>query len=926
MSKTLYLIDGYAQIFRAFYAIRNGMTSPVTGEPTHAVFGFTRMLHKIYTHFQPDYLAVALDAPGPTFRSEMYAEYKANRPPMPEDLVPQIPRITELLDLYGVPVLSQPGYEADDIIATVVKQVQASADQNIRIKIVSRDKDLEQLLTDSVELFDVHKETTIDEVVLLDERGIRPDQVIDLLALMGDSADNIPGVKGIGPKTAAQLLQQYGTIDNLYNHIDEIRGKRRENLIAARDQLPLTRSLVTLRTDADVSLDLHEAKLTSPDVKGILQVYQQLGFRRHQDEVRAIARQFADEAHAQSSAASAAKVEIEKRTVKKGRYELVVSPEQLSTFLSSIPGSAMLSIDTETTGLHLDAELCGISLAWQEGYGIYIPLLSPTPEHHMDAATAFQLLRPVLEDRTIPKCGHNVKFDSRILLRAGITLRGIQFDTLLASQLLEPERTSHRLDNLVYDLLGYKMKPIKELLQTVDGEERTMAHVPLEDIADYAAEDADMTLRLYNTLRPAIEAKGMTTLLTEVEAPLTGVLASMEHHGILCDAEELVSQENVLTEQLRKLEHDVYVAAGEPFNIDSPKQLAHILFDKLDFTPVKKTKTGYSTDSEVLTRLSDQEHPHKPHSALPRLVLEYRELMKLISTYFRNLRHAIQPTTGRIHTTFQQLVTATGRLASNDPNLQNIPIRTETGRQIRRAFVASPHHTLLSADYSQIELRILAHVSEDPGLIEAFTQNDDIHASVASRVFRVPPEQVNTEQRSRAKTINFGIIYGITAYGLTRRIPDLSMSEATQLINDYKKRFAGIEQFLQECTAQAEDAGYVTTLLGRRRSIPQIRSTNRNVKGHGERMAINTVVQGSAADLIKVAMVRIAHRLAEEDINARLLLQIHDELVFEVADEHVTTLRHIVKEEMEHALTLRVPLKAEIGAGPNWLDLQPVAS
>lgn len=928
MARTLYIIDGYAQIFRAFYAIRGGMTSPVTGEPTQAVFGFVAMLHKIFLQLKPDYLVVAMDGPGKTFREDLYAEYKATRPPMPEDLRPQIPRIIELLQLYGIPIVTQEGYEADDVIASVVRRIlQDAACSDIDIRIVSRDKDLEQLICDRVKLYDVHKDEIVDEAALYAEKGIKPSQVIDLLALTGDTADNVPGVKGIGTKTAAQLLQEFGSLDGILANLDKIKGKRRESIEAAKDVLPLSKQLVTLRDDADLALDLDAARLGPVDLDGILRLFNQLGFRRHQEEVRKIAEQVGSApkqpcpakqeavAAPEASAAAAAPVVAEPR----GEYEMVVTPDRLAEIVAILKEQPMVCLDTETTSLSNDAMLCGISLAWRPGHAVYIPTHSCSPERHMDAATVLALLRPVLEDPSIPKCGHNLKYDARVLLRSGVKLRGLRFDTMLASQLLDPNRPSHRLDELVLEHLGYRMIPITELIGEAPNQ-CSMADADLARVAEYAAEDADMTLRLQARLAPQIAANGMTELLTNVEAPLAGVLAEMEEHGVLCHPELLAEQERELREQVNALRSRIFALVGEEFNLDSPRQLAEVLFDRLGFKPVKKTKTGVSTDIEVLGRLALEERPDDPVSSVPRLIIEYRQLSKLISTYLGNLRDAINPRTGRIHSTFHQLVTATGRLASSDPNLQNIPVRQQVGRQIRRAFTAPPGHLLLCADYSQIELRILAHLSADEGLLESFRRDEDIHAAVASRVFGVPMDQVTPEQRSKAKTINFGIIYGVTPYGLSRQIPGLDVSDAAKLINDYKARFPGIERFLHECVAQAEQYGYVTTMLGRRRAIPEIRSTNRSQKSQGERYAINTVVQGSAADLIKVAMVNLQRRIDQEGLPLKMVLQIHDELVFEVAEAEAERAAQIVKEEMEHAMELRVPLKADVGMGYNWLD------
>jgi DNA polymerase I len=934
MPETLYLIDGHAQIFRAYYAIRGGMRSPVTGEPTHAIFGFAGMLLKLLTQFHPHYVVVAADAPGKTFRDELYDQYKGTRNATPDDLVAQVPRIFEMTELFGMPVIAVPGLEADDIIATVIHRILHDPTcDDINIRIVSKDKDLEQLLCDRVAMFDIHTDSTIDVAALLENKGITPDQVIDVLALTGDTVDNVPGVEGIGPKTAAQLVQQFGSIDGILANLEQLKGKKRENLEKAAGHLQLSRTLVTLKHDGEFPFSLDAARVRPISVHKLVPLFQQLGFNRYQDDVRRLANG--------SSGASAVglaqpSLALDEEAIdlpqpepapppapavvvsQDGEYRAITTREELEQLVRTLHSVPVLSVDTETTGLGRDAELCGLSLAWEPCRGVYIPTRSPTPEQHLDTGTVLEMMAPVLSDPAIPKCGHNLKFDSLVLMRHGVRLRGIVFDSMLASALIDPAQSVHKLDHLALTLLHYRMVPITELIGS--GEEQlSMEAVPLEQIVPYAAEDADIVLRLYHHLCPRLEELGLTALLRDIESPLVEALAEMETHGITCDPAELLRLGEELGQRVIELRQQVLEVSGCDFHLDSTRQLAEVLFDKLGLTPGRKTKTGRSTDMQVLERLAAQEDRDDPRTSVPRLIIEYRHLQKLISTYLGNLRASVNADTGRIHSTFHQLVTATGRLASHNPNLQNIPVRTEVGRQIRKAFPAAPGHRLICADYSQIELRLLAHLSEDPALLDAFDRDLDIHTAVASEVFGVPLEGVTKEQRNRAKTINFGIIYGVTPYGLSRRIEGLDVESASRLIAEYKQRFAGIDRFLQRCVQQALEEGCVTTLTGRRRAIPEIHSPNGNTRSLGERLAINTVVQGSAADLIKAAMVNVQRRIDRERLPLKLLLQIHDELVLESPTEAAPEHARIVCEEMERAMTLRIPLKAEAGVGENWL-------
>lgn len=930
MPETLYLIDGHAQIFRAYYAIRGGMRSPVTSEPTHAVFGFAGMLLKLLSQLQPHYVVVAFDAPGKTFRDDLFSEYKATRRATPEDLVAQVPRVLEMTELFGIPVIGQPGLEADDVIATITERVLGDpACADVSIRIVSKDKDLEQLLGDRVTLFDIHTDTTIDVAALKENKGITPEQVIDVLALTGDTADNVPGVDGIGPKTAAQLVQQFGGIDGILAAVESgaITGKRRESLEKGRDLLALARTLVTLKRDADIPFSLEAARVRPVRVQKIIPLFQQLGFNRFQDDVRRLVGGNGTAAadgqlsltEAQPLASPPAAEDRPAATAASGEYEAITTRDQLAELVATLRAQPIVSVDTETTGLGRDAALCGLSLAWRPGHGVYVPIRSPEPGAHLDAETVLAALGPVLEDASVPKCGHNLKFDALALLRAGVRLRGIVFDSMLASVLIDPKQSSHKLDHLALALLNYRMIPISDLIGSGD-EQLSMEAIPLAQIVPYAAEDADVALRLYDSLVPRLESMGLSALVRDVEAPLSIVLAEMETNGILCDPEELLRQGEALGARVEELRRQVKEIAGCEFQLDSTRQLAEVLFDRLGLEAGRRTKTGRSTDITVLEKLASQEDRGDPRTSVPRLVIEYRQLTKLISTYLGNLRHSVNPQTGRIHSTFHQLVTATGRLASHNPNLQNIPVRTDVGRQIRKAFPAPPGHLLICADYSQIELRLLAHLSEDAALLDAFARDMDIHTAVASQVFGTPPDAVTPEQRSYAKRINFGIIYGVTPFGLARRIEGLDVAGATRLIADYKQRFPGIDRFLQECVQHALEDGYVTTLTGRRRAIPEIHSSNGNERSLGERLAINSVVQGSAADLIKIAMVNVQRRIDRDRLPMKLLLQIHDELVFEtpetLAEEHAA----IICDEMERAMTLRVPLRAEAGIGTDWMS------
>ena len=953
---TVYIIDTHAEIFRAYYAIRSGLTSSITGEATHAVFGFAGTLIRILTQLQAKHIVAAIDTPGDTFRNELYSEYKANRSPAPDDLVTQIHRIMELLEAFGILTLGRPELEADDIIASVTEAILNDPEaRDINVSIISKDKDLEQLLIgDRVTMLDLHNDKIIDERSLFETKGIKPKQVVDTLALMGDTSDNVPGVEKIGLKTAAQLIQQYGSIEGIFESIDEIKGKRRENLEKARAQLDLSRELVTLKRDAPLDFSIEQARVKPLDLQKILPLFQALELKRYEQVVRELAGGASTSVVAPTPTTRKERVaELAQKTdaildkgdydtAETGDYSAIVTLDQLKDLVDTLSTQEIISFDTETDGLEREATLCGLSFSWKPKQGVYVPVRSPQPEDHLDADTVLSALKPILENPALPKCGHNLKFDAGILIRNGVKLQGAIFDTLLASQLVDARTPSHNLDTLALLHLEHKMISFEELttgsdrtgeaaspLQATDlGElfeaeakqQKTIDEVPLDQATIYAAEDADITLRLHHFLAPKLDEMGITDLARDIESPLAPILAEMEYNGIVCDKEELKRQSIVISELVDARQKEIHEIVGYPCNIDSPRQLAQVLFDELGFKPVKRTRGGkVSTDVTVLEALSLREDINDPKTSVPRLIIEYRQFRKLQSTYLAQLQNAVDPKTQRIHTHLYQLTTATGRLKSDHPNLQNIPVRTEIGRQLRRAFRAPEGYKLICADYSQIELRILAHFSEDESLIETFTQDLDIHTAVASQVFEVPADSVTRELRDKAKTINFGIIYGVSPTGLSRRIKGMRVKEAAALIDDYKTRFPGIDRFLQQCVQQASDHGYVSTLTGRRRAIPEIYATNRSRRSLGERLVINTVVQGSAADLMKAAMVHVQHRIDKDQLPLKMLLQIHDELVLETPEALAAEHAAIVCEEMEKAMSLRVPLRTEAGIGDNWM-------
>lgn len=980
--KTLYLIDGFAQFFRAYHAIRTPMTSPVTKEPTNMTFGFVGMLLKLLRGEgkmggPPDYVAVVIDVSGDreTFRSELYPEYKATRDAPPEDLMPQVERALAILESLGVPVIGAEGFEADDAIATIASTF-SEQHPDVRVRIVSKDKDLKQLLgagSPPTEMYDVHTDELITAESLREETGLAPAQVIDMLALMGDTVDNVPGVPGVGPKTAAQLIAEFGDLDAVIEEVRaekpkkdwKIKGKRRENILAAAESgaLDLSRRLVALRHDAPVSLDLESAATPAVRLAALRPILQELGFNRYQEELKALLGEDGEGAGPSGAAAAAAAAPAKRgsraavsrdvgglfdrfdepeacATKPEGDYRCVCTAEELAEVARALEAAEAVAIDTETTSPRpMKAGLVGLSLATASGAAWYIPVRSPDPSCHLDEATVLGALRGVLEDAAKPKLGHNIKYDLLVLRGAGVELRGHLADggcdSMIASYLIDASRSSHSMDALALAILGRHNIPLTDLIG-VGKKQTTFDTVALEAATDYAAEDADVTFQLCSHMSEQLADMGLEPLFRDLEMPLVDVLAELEWNGIRVDPAELDRQRGRIEERIKALRNEIADIAmesiGREFDPDSPRQLAGALFNKPDAAEpglglrvIKRGKTGPSTDAEVLEKLSQDVSIDSP---IPDLILEYRQLTKLVNTYLVSLVEEIDPRTGRIHASFNQTVAATGRLSSSDPNLQNIPIRTELGREIRKAFVADDGHLLVTTDYSQIELRLLAHLSRDPALIEAFREGQDIHAAVAAQIHGVPLEEVSREQRAGAKMVNFGIVYGITAFGLARRL-GVSNTEAGEIIDGYKRRFAGITTFLEECVAQARQHGYVETMMKRRRPIPDIDARDPTRRSLAERMAINSVVQGSAADLIKIAMVDLYRRLsphaahlrdgrAPEIEGVRMLLQIHDELVFEAPEDAAERLRSLVVERMEDAMSLDVPLVAEASVSRDW--------
>ncbi len=884
MAQRLFLIDGSSYIYRAYYAIRHLSNS--NGIACNAVFGFTKMLMKVIRDHKPDQLVVVYDAKGPTFRKDIYTEYKANRSKMPEDLVPQIPLIKQVVADFNIASIEQAGFEADDIIATLAR---IKAAEGLQVTIVTGDKDLMQVVSERVQLLDTMKDKVSGLAEVAERFGGTPDKVIEVQALAGDSADNVPGVPGIGEKTAKALIEQFGTVENLLANIDQVKGKKRqENLREFAEQARLSLKLVTLVSDMDLDLSI-DFTLQEPNSEALAALFKELEFNQLYQEF-------------------ATKPATRRQ---QGDYRCVTSEEGLTAVVEQLQSAEWISLDTETTSPKpMEADLVGISLAVVAGQGWYIPVghVAGGAEEQLPLELVLEQLRPVLESESYNKIGQNIKYDALVLRRVGIKLAGIAADTMLLSYLLYPTSRSHGLDSMAAEHLQHQMIAYSEVTGT--GKKQIgFAEVALDVATSYAAEDADITLQLFQLFYPQLDGE-LRTLFDEVELPLLKVLIDVEWSGIGVDCAKLHQLSADFAGQITVLQDKIYALAEGEFNINSPKQLGEVLFDRLGLPHGKKTKTGWSTAVDVLTKLADQHE-------IVSLVLEYRSLAKLKGTYTDALPVLVNKDSGRIHTSFNQAVTATGRLSSSDPNLQNIPIRSEMGRAIREAFIPAAGNTLLAADYSQIELRVMAHLADEPALQESFQHNEDIHRRTASEIFGMFPDLVTDEMRRRAKTINFGVLYGMGAFSLGKDL-GIPTKEAKLYIDNYFARYPQVNSFIEACRDEARKNLYVKTLLGRHCAVADINSKNGQVRSYAERNAVNYPVQGSAADIIKVAMINIQRQLQQQGLATKMVLQVHDELVFDVPIDELAQVQILVKDEMESAVTLKVPIAVEMGQGSNW--------
>jgi len=911
MAKKLYIIDGHAHIYAAYYApIRQQLTSPV-GEPTKATYIFTTLLCGLIRRQRPDMLAVAMDSKTPTFRSKIYPEYKANRPPMPDDMPVQIERIEQILDAMNIPILRLNGFEADDVIGTLAKKAAADGYDCL---ICSKDKDMLQLLDEHISTFDVKTDTSTDIATMLEQMGITPAQFVDCLALQGDTSDNVPGIPDVGPKTALDWIRKYGSIKNLYKHIDEIKGKRSQNLQKFKDKVTLSKRLVTIDCNIPLKIDYNALALKKFNEARLTQIFTELGFNRLLTQlglssISSIRPAGADTSAVTSDLGTQASV----KTVGHD-YQLIDTQKKFDSFVTELKKQKLFAIDTETTSLDaMRAQLVGVSFSWQPHKAFYLPVKAPLGSKHLKITTVRHRLAPILAEKDVKKIGQNIKYDMLVMQNARMPIRGVYFDTMVASYCLDPQRSSHSMDKMAADFLNYQCIPISALIGKGKNQ-LTFDMVDTTAACEYSAEDADITFQLYNYLKDRLEKQpSLKKLFEEVEMPLVLVLAAMEYNGVSLDTVLLRKMSGELTAALKTLTEQIYEYAGASFNIDSPKQLAEILFDRLGLESVRIGKAGRSTDAAVLEQLIGQ-HP------IIELILQYRTVSKLKNTYVDKLGSLINPRTGRVHASFNQTITATGRLSSSDPNMQNIPIRTKLGRKIRSAFIPEDKSDcILSADYSQIELRLLAHFSKDRALMSAFAADQDIHRFVASQIYDVPSEDVTDEMRSNCKAVNFGIIYGQGAFGLSRSI-GISQAEAKKFIDDYFARYSSIRKFMDGVIEAAKSTGYAETILHRRRKIPNLTSKNANKRSQAKRLAINTVIQGSAADLIKVAMINIQRKIEAENLPVKLILQIHDELVFELPAADAEKHAQWIAEEMTGAIKLDVPLKVDISYGPTWLS------
>lgn len=915
----LFLIDAYALIYRSYYAFIKSPRINSKGLNTSAVMGFCNTLNEVLTKEKPTHIGVAFDH-GKTFRHDAFPEYKAQREETPEDIKLSVPLIKQVLEAMHIPILQVDGFEADDIIGTIATRFGADG---IDTFMLTPDKDYGQLIGPNVFMYRPRHGggyEILGEKEVGEKYGIpTPAQVIDLLALMGDSADNFPGCPGVGEKTAAKLINQFGSIDNMLQHTDEIKGKLREKVENAVEDIKMSKFLATIRTDVPMQLDLDELKVEQPDETKLRAIFEELEFKtlinKFLNKVESKPKTdnnqldlFAENTTNESDEPKNAKFESIKTT--QHEYKLVENEEELRQLCDFFITKESVSIDTETTSTDaISAELVGLSFSVEEKKAFYVAV----PANYEEALKIVQIFKPLYESDKIMKIGQNIKYDYEVLTRYGVTLQGKMFDTMIAHYLIQPE-LHHNMDYMAETLLGYQTIHIEELLGPKGKKQKNMRDLSPTDIYEYAAEDADITLRLKNVLEPRLKELGVEELFWNIEMPLVRVLADMELNGVCLDTEALQDTSKIFTERMKQYEQEIYKEAGEEFNISSPKQVGDILFGKLQIMDKpKKTKTGqYVTSEEVLQSLESK-------SPIVRNILNYRGMKKLLSTYIDALPKLINPRTGHIHTSFNQALTATGRLSSSDPNLQNIPVRTDDGKEIRKCFIPEEGCLFFSADYSQIELRIMAHLSEDENMMEAFREGHDIHRATAAKIWHVDIDKVTDAQRKKAKQANFGIIYGITTYGLAQRM-DIPNGEAKELIEGYFRTFPKVKAYMEHAKEEARAKGYAETLFHRRRYLADINSRNATVRGFAERNAINAPIQGTEADIIKVAMVRIWERFKKEGIRSKMILQVHDELNFSVFPEEREQVERIVIEEMQNAYPLNVPLIADAGWGKNWLE------
>ncbi len=915
----LFLLDAYALIYRAYYAFIKNPRINSKGLNTSAVMGFVNTLNEILTKENPTHIGVAFDH-GKTFRDEAFPAYKAQREATPEDIRASVPIIKDIISAMNIPVLQADGFEADDVIGTLATKAGLAG---VPTYMLTPDKDYGQLVRDNVFIFRPRHGggyETMGPAEVNEKYGLTsPSQVIDLLALMGDSADNFPGCPGVGPKTAAKLIAEFGSIDSLLANTDRIKGKLREKVEAAVDDIRMSRFLATIRTDVPMELNLDELKITEPDADRLNEIFAELEFKSLADKILKKEKQNVKKVNQQldlfsgntpDESDSAKNTHSRRLENTPHEYKLIDNEEEMRKLLDFFLTQPTVSLDTETTSTNpIDAELVGLSFAAEEGKAFYVPI----PDNREKAETIVNIFKPLYESPQIMKVGQNIKYDMEVLMRYGVNLSAPMFDTMIAHYLLQPEQ-HHGMDYLAETLLDYETIHIDTLIGPRGKSQKSMREVPPALVCDYAAEDADVTLRLHNVLKPRLKDAGMEQLFYEIEMPLVPVLAQMETDGVLLDTDALAETSRTFTERMREIEQDIYREAGHEFNIASPKQVGEVLFGEMKIVEKpKKTKTGqYVTSEEVLQQL-------RTKSPIVGKILQHRGLKKLLGTYVDALPKLINPRTGHIHTSFNQAVTATGRLSSSDPNLQNIPVRGEDGKEIRRCFIPEPGCLFFSADYSQIELRVMAHLSGDENMTEAFREGHDIHAATAARIYKEPIDSVSRDQRTKAKRANFGIIYGITVFGLAERL-EISRDEARQLIDGYFDTFPRVRDYMERAKEMAREHGYAETFFHRRRYLPDITSHNATVRNFAERNAINAPIQGSAADIIKIAMVRIHRRFAEEGIRSKMILQVHDELNFSVLPEEKERVERIVLEEMQHAYPLSVPLVADSGWGANWLE------